>query len=96
MRRRGPGKKSAIDRVAHCGVGGAGSFGAHVAFGCESRHQIGAGSERCENGAFGNGFLNGLQIFGAGMQKQMDMDVDESRHQSRVTEIDYFCAKQDA
>ena len=39
-----------------------------------------------------HGFLDGLQILGAGMEKKMDVSVDEARHQRRVAEVDFFRA----
>ena len=38
--------------------------------------------------ALRNRFLHGLQIFRAGMQEQMDMRVDQSRHQRAIAEVD--------
>ena len=55
------GNSPLIDGVAHGGVGGAGAFGAHVALGGEAGHQIVARGERGEDGALGDGFLDGLQ-----------------------------------
>ena len=67
-----------IDRVAHGGVGGARAFGSHVALGREAGHQIGTRGERGSDGALRDGFLDGLQILGAGMQEQVHMGVDQA------------------
>ena len=82
------GDESLIDGVAHGGVGGARAFGAHVALGGEAGHQIVASGERRHDGALRDGFLDGLQIFGAGMQEQVHVGVDQAGQQSGVAEID--------
>ena len=41
----------------------------------------------------GFGFLHRLQVFGAGMQEQMHMRVDQARHQGGVAQIDHFRAR---
>ena len=92
MRRRGPGIWPLIDGVAHGGVGGAGAFGAHVALGGEAGHEIVARGESGDDGALRDGFLDGLQIFGAGMQEEVDVRVDEAGQQGGVAEVDDFRA----
>ena len=82
------GNQAVIDGVAHGGVGRARAFGAHVALGGEAGHQIVAGGERGEDGALRDGFLDGLQVFGAGMQEQMHVGVDQAGQQRGVAEID--------
>jgi hypothetical protein len=82
------GDESLIDGVADGGVGGACAFGAHVAFGGEAGEQIGLGGLLGEDGAPGNGFLYGLQVFRAGMQEEMDVGVDEAGEQGDVAEVD--------
>ena len=82
------GDEAVIDGVANGGVGGARAFGAHVALGREAGHQIVAGGERSDDGALRHGLLDGLQIFGAGMQEQMDVGVDQAGQQRGVAEID--------
>ena len=41
-----------------------------------------------EEGAPRDGLLDGLQVFRAGMEEEMDMGVDEAGEQSRVAEVD--------
>src|ERR1700722_3273000 len=77
-----------IDCVANGSVGGACAFGAHVALGGEAGEKIVACGECGENGALRDGFLDGLQIFRAGMQEKVDVRVDEAGQQSGVAEID--------
>lgn len=84
------GNFAAIDGVADGGVRGAGTFRAHVALGGKSGHQVVASGERGGDGALGDGFFDGLQIFGARMQEKMDMGVDETGHESGVAEIEDF------
>ena len=40
----------------------------------------------------GNGFLDGLKIFGAGVKKEMDVGVDQAGEKGGVAEIDDFGA----
>ncbi len=82
------GNEALIDRIAHGGVGGARAFGSHVALGREAGHQIGTRGERGSDGALRDGFLNGLQILGAGMQEQVHVGVDQAGKQGGVAEID--------
>jgi hypothetical protein len=37
-----------------------------------------------------DGFLNSLQIFGAGMEEQVDVHVNQAGHQRGVAEINYL------
>ena len=48
--------------------------------------------EQRKNGALRNGFLNGLQIFRAGMEKEMDVRVNQAGHERDVAEVNYFRA----
>ena len=84
------GNQALVDCVADGCVCGAGAFGAHVAFGGESGEQIVASGEGGENRALRNGFLNGLQIFRAGMQEEVDVRVDQAGEKCGVAEIDEF------
>jgi hypothetical protein len=87
----GPKDKALIDGVANSGVGGACAFGAHVALGGEAGHKIVFGGLRGQKHAPGDGLFNGLQIFSAGMEKEMDMRVDEAGEQRGVAEVDNLC-----
>ena len=84
------GNQAVIDCVADGCVGGAGAFGAHVALGSKSGKKIVARGNRGENRALRDGFLHGLQIFGAGMQEKVDVRVDEAGEESGVAEVDEF------
>ena len=84
----GAGDEALIDGVANGGVGRACAFGAHVALGGEAGHQVGFGGLLGEDGAPGNGLLDGLQVFRAGMQEEMDVGVDEAGEQRGVAEVD--------
>jgi hypothetical protein len=86
------GNESLVDGVAHGGVGGACAFGAHVALGGESGQEVVTRGDGGEDGALGNGFLDGLQIFGAGMQEKMDVRVNQAGEQGGVAEVDEFGA----
>ena len=82
------GNRAAIDRIAHRRIRRAGAFRAHVAFGRKAGHQIVACGERRANRAFGNGFVERLRIFRAGMQKKMHVRIDQTGHQRAIAEID--------
>ena len=73
------GDPSFIDGVAHGRVGRARAFGAHVAFGGKAGHQVVSRGQRRHDRALRDGFLNGLQIFCAGMKKEMDVGIDQAR-----------------
>ena len=81
-----------IDGVANGGVGGACALGAHVALGGEAGQQVGLGGLLGQDHAPGNGFLDGLQVFCAGMQKEMHVRVDEAGEQRGVAQVDDFGA----
>ena len=86
------GNQACVDGVADGSVGGAGAFGSHIAFGGEASHQIVTGGERRHHGALGHRFLNGLQVFGAGMEKEVYVRVDQAGQQRGVAEVDDFGA----
>ena len=83
-----PRDEALIDGVADGGVGGAGAFSAHVALGGVPGEEVGFGGFSGEKGAPGNGFLDGLQVFGAGVQKEVHMGVNEAGKQRGVAEVD--------
>ncbi len=41
-----------------------------------------------QDGPLRHRFLNGLQVLGAGMEKQVDVGVDQARQQGAVAEVD--------
>ncbi len=84
------GDEAVVDGVADGGVGGAGAFGAHVALGGEAGHEVVARGERGDDGALRDGFLDGLQIFGAGVEEEVDVGVDQAGEQGGVAEVDDF------
>ena len=86
------GDEALVDGVANGGVGRAGAFGAHVALGGEAGQEVGLGGLLGEDGAPGNRLFDGLQVFSAGMQEEMDVGVDEAGEQSGVAEVDDLCA----
>ena len=83
---------AAIDGVAHGGVGRTSAFRAHVALGGEAGHQVGACGEGRGDGALGDGFFDGLQIFGARMKEKMNVSIDEAWQESGVAEVHDFSA----
>ena len=93
MRSRGPGMMPLVDGVANRRVGRARAFRAHVALGGEAGHHVVLGRLLGEDHAPRNRLLHGLQIFRAGMQKQMNVRVDQARHQGRIAEVDDLCAR---
>jgi len=82
------GDESGVDGVADGGVGGTCALGSHVALGGESGEEIVAGGDGGEDGALGNGFDDGLEVFGSWMEEEMDVSVDESGHESGIAEVD--------
>ena len=86
------GNEALVDGVANGTVGRARAFGSHIAFGGEAGEEIGFGGLLGEEGAPGDGFLDGLQIFRAGMEEEMDVGVDEAGEQRCVAEVDDVCA----
>ena len=84
----GAGNLAAVDGVAHGGVGRACAFGAHVTFCGEAGHQIITSGERGHDGALRDGFLDGLQVLGAGMEEEMHVSVDETGEQRGITEVE--------
>ena len=83
MRRRGPGMRPASIAL-RTAVRPTGALGAHVALGGEAGHQIVARGQRRHHGALRHRFLDRLQVFGAGMQEQMHVCVDQAGHQRKV------------
>ncbi len=81
-----------IDGVAHGCIGRSGAFGPHVAFGGEAGHEVVAGGEHGKDGALGNGLYDGLEVLGAGMQKKVDMCVDQTGQQRAGAQVDGFGA----
>ncbi len=81
-----------VDRVAHRCAGRARAFGAHVALGGESSHQVGFRRLLGQNRAPGNGLFHRLQVLRAGMQKQVHVRIDQPRQQRGVAKVDDLCA----
>src|SRR5665213_255013 len=84
----GAGDFAAVDGVANGDVGAARAFGAHVALGGETGENVGFGGCRGGEDALRDGLLHGLEVFGAGVQKQVDVGVDETGHEGGVAEVD--------
>ena len=92
MRRRGPGNAAFVDGIADRRVGRTRALGPHIALGGESRHQVVARRQRRRDRALRDGLLHGLQIFRAGMEKKMDMGVDQSGQECAIAQVDDFGA----
>ncbi len=86
------GDHAGVDGVADGGVGGAGAFGAHVALGGEAGDEVGGGGGGGDEGALGDGLVDGLEVFGAGVEEEVDVGVDEAGHEGAVAEVDDLCA----
>jgi hypothetical protein len=82
------GNETLVDGIADGCVGRSRALGPHIALGGEACQQIGFGGLGGQQRAPGNRFLYGLQVFGAGVQKEMDVRVDEAGEQSGVAEIE--------
>ena len=84
------GDQALVDGVAYGGIGRTGAFGTHVALGGEAGHQVVLRGENGDDGPLRHGFLNRLQIFGAGVQEQVDVGIDEAGKQRAVAQVDGF------
>ena len=82
------GEEAGIDGVADGGVGRAGAFGAHVAFGGEAGEEVLLRRIHGNQGSLRDGFFDGLEVFGADVQEEMDVGVDEAGAKGLVAEID--------
>ena len=80
-----------VDRIAHRGVGRACTLGPHVALGCEARHQVVSRRQRGCDCPLRNGFLDRLQILGAGVKKKMNVRVNQAGEQRAISQVDDFC-----
>jgi hypothetical protein len=85
------GNQPSVDGIANRGVRRACAFGPHIALCSESGHKIGLCGLFGENRPPGNGFLNGLQIFRAGVQEKMHVYVDKAWEQRGIAEVDHLC-----
>ena len=86
------GNAAFVNGIANGGIGRARAFGAHVALRGEAGHQVVARGQRSRDGALRHRFLHGLQIFRAGMQKQMDVGIDQPGKQRAIAQVDDFRA----
>ena len=75
------GDEAGINCVADGDVGAAGPLGTHVALGGEAGQQVGFGGGGGEEGALGYGLEDGLEGLVAGVEEEVDVGVDETRHQ---------------
>ena len=80
--------QSLIDRVPHRGVRGPGTLRAHVPFGGEAGHQVISRRHDGYDRPMRYGLLHRLKIFGAGMQKQVHVRVNQSGQQRGVAQVD--------
>jgi hypothetical protein len=86
----GPGKQAGADSLTDRGVCRTGAFRAHVALGGETSHQVEPRRIHRNQGALRHALLDGLQVFGAGVEEEMHMGVDHAGHQRGVAEIDHL------
>src|SRR4029077_9875571 len=63
-------------------------FRPHVALSSKSSHQIVPRCQRRHNGPLWHRFLYCLQVFSSGMQKEMDVGVNQTRQQSAIAKVD--------
>ena len=70
-----------IDGIAHGSVGGSGAFRAHIPLCGKSAHEIVPRRDQSEDGPLRHRLLDGLQIFGTGVEKQMHVRIDQTRKQ---------------
>jgi len=82
------GDQAGVDGVANSGIGGAGAFGTHVAFGGEPGEEVFAGGLCGKDSALGDGLFDGLEVFGTRMEEEVDVGVDEAGEERGVAEID--------
>ncbi len=86
------GNQAGVDGVAYGYVGAACAFGAHVALGGEACEEVEARGVGGDERSLGDAFFNRLQVFGAGVQEEMHVRVDEAWHQGCVAEVDELCS----
>ena len=91
-----PGNKPLVDGVAHCRIGGSCAFCTHIALGSEAGHHIVFGSLFSEDRAPWHRLDYRLEVFGAGVQKQMNVRINHARHQGGVAQIDDLALRPDA
>ena len=87
------GNQTLIDGVAHGGIGRSGAFRTHVALGGEAGHQVVAAASTARMVRWGTDSFDGLQVFGAGMEKEVDVRVDQAGQQRAVAQVDGFSAR---
>src|SRR5712672_1850422 len=74
----GPGDSPFINSVADCSIGRSRAFGSHIAFCSESSHEIVAGRQSGSDRSLRHRLLHGLQVLRAGMEKKMDVGINQS------------------
>ncbi len=82
------GNKPLVNGVADGGVSRACALGTHVPFGGIAGQKVSFGGERGHDHPLGHGFHHSLQIFGSGVEEEMDVGVDQSGHQRGIAKID--------
>ena len=82
------GDEAGINCVADGDVGAAGPLRPHVSLGGEAGEEVGFGGGGGEEGALGYGFEDGLEGLVAGVEEEVDVGVDETRHQGCGAEVD--------
>ncbi len=82
-----PRKPALVDCVANRGVSGARAFGSHVALRREPGHEIVACRQQSRDRALRHRLLNGLQVLCAGMQKKVNVRINQAGKQSAVAQI---------
>ena len=83
-----PGNKPLVDCVADSGVSRARALGTHIPFGGIAGQKVGFGGERGHDYPLRHGFHHRLKIFGSGVEEEMDVGVDQPRHQRGIAKID--------
>ena len=81
-----------LDRLAHCRIGRSRAFGAHVALGRKTSHQVCPRGIHRDQRAMRHALFHRLQILRTRMEKQMHMHIDQPRHQRHVAEVDHLRA----
>lgn len=82
------GDEAAIDGIADGDIGAARAFGAHVALRSEAGKEVGFGSRCGAQNPLRDGFLNSLVGLVSGMEEEVCMGIDETRHEGGLAEVE--------
>ena len=80
--------ESLVDGVADGGIGRTGALCSHIALGGEPGHQVCPGGLDGENCSPGHRLDHGLQVLGPGMQKEVNVGVNQPGEEGYIAQVD--------